>query len=288
MYVHRGASRVTFRAVDLVERTEAVAADLPVVGRPVRLRRHGPVAVADLPQQVDALVVGKQLQIRGRLVECEPLQRAAVGRLDRPPFGQRAARGPQRPQKGHQRAHVRVRDREAGHARGGQPVAHQRRQRLVVAREEARHDAGPVLAAVAVSAVAARAEKLVLAAAGIRGLREGRAGGKQSAEHSGGDLHGRGTYHGGRQTLSKILSSNGAGLWRGRCGTPSNRPSLGGLEFLVSGLPENESVLPGEVLEGHQLLFGEMTVVVVDLQERRLARAAGGLHGGDELPRLPG
>ena len=61
-----------------------------------------------------------------------------------------------------------VGDREAGHAGGGQPVAHERGQRVVVARGQARHDAGPVLAAVAVSAVAARAGALELAAAGIR------------------------------------------------------------------------------------------------------------------------
>src|SRR5207248_656988 len=61
-----------------------------------------------------------------------------------------------------------------------------------------------------------------------------------------------------------------------------------GLEILVASLPEEEGELAGEVIEGDGFFFGEVAVVVIDLEEDWVARGGGILEGGDEFAGLPG
>src|SRR5215472_6858651 len=75
---------------------------------------------------------------------------------------------------------------------------------------------------------------------------------------------------------SYIISAN----WCGRIALTSKsseltRDAIGcltrRLKVLVAGLPEQECELPREVLERHDLLFREVAVIVVDLQQHRLS-----------------
>ena len=77
---------------------------------------------------------------------------------------------------------VRLGDVERGHAGRGQPAEDERRQRVIVARAYTRDDGGALLAAVAVSAVAARAGVLEPAASGAGRLRTGLAGEEDADE----------------------------------------------------------------------------------------------------------
>ena len=43
------------------------------------------------------------------------------------------------------------------------------------------------------------------------------------------------------------------------------------LEVFVTRLPEQKRELPGEILERHDLFFGEVPIIVVDLQQKRFA-----------------
>ena len=185
------------RPVDLVEGAVAVAVEPAVVGRPVRLRRHRPVPLTLLPQQVDAPVVieREELEVERGTVEWNSGQRAPVGGLDRDRSRRPSLLGAQGAQEGDQLAHLAIRDREAGHARGGQPLAEERCQLVVAAQGQPRHDRRPALATVAVSAVAGGAGGLELAAAGLGGLGEGGRRPGQRDENRRGWTHGRGRYH---------------------------------------------------------------------------------------------
>jgi hypothetical protein len=151
--------------VDLVERAPPVAAELTVVGRPVRLRRHLPVPFARLSQQMNArlvAVVAQELQVPRRLVQRQPAQGRAVGHLDGDAPGGRPPGEPERAEEGHQLAHLVVLEGEAGHAGCRQALPDERLQLWVLACEQAPHDPRPELASVAIAAVAAGAEPVVL------------------------------------------------------------------------------------------------------------------------------
>ena len=112
--------------------------------------------VAGSPQQVDALVVGAQLQIVEALVQHDAVERAAVGGLDGGPRQRRLAAldGPQVPD---QRGAVGHRHRLRRHGLGRTPVTQQRDQIGVLEQRQAVDDRRPGVAAVAVSAMTHRA-----------------------------------------------------------------------------------------------------------------------------------
>ena len=130
------------------------------------------MALTSAAQQVDARLgivgtVGEQLQVRGAVIEPAPAQRAPIGRLDRDAGPRRPTPRPQRSHEGHECAQLSVRHGHPRHAGAGQAVTNERRKLRVGSQHEPLHHRGPELAALAVGAVAARAEALVVSSAGV-------------------------------------------------------------------------------------------------------------------------
>ena len=126
--IHFGPRRGHVGLGDLGQRGVAVAAGVAVVARPIGARRDLAKFVARAPQQVDAVVVGAQLQVVEALVQHFSVQGLPVGGHDflthhRPP---KIARLHSAQEPG-ERFHLGIADLARGHSLPRQSVANQSR-----------------------------------------------------------------------------------------------------------------------------------------------------------------
>ena len=178
------------RLGDLGQRGVAVAARVAVVAGPIGARGDFAKLVARAAQQVDALVVGPQLQIVEALVEHLALQGLAVGGLDflAHRFAAEIARL-QGAQEARERLHFGIGDLDRRHARPAVPVRISVANCSLLSAGRRRRIAGPMFAAIAVRAVASRAAAFKYDAPGVGVLRRQGRRQKQCGEEKGGDAH---------------------------------------------------------------------------------------------------
>ena len=154
--------------VDLGQRRVAIAAGLPVVGRPPRLGRDDAESIARAPQQVHALVVGPQLEVVEAFADYLSFERASVRRLNLQPHDGGGIGAPlNRAQEPHEHGHLGVVDDAGRHALGGNTVADCLGELLVVERRDAHGDRRTHLATVTIGTVAPGAPALERRPSGI-------------------------------------------------------------------------------------------------------------------------
>ena len=171
--------------VDLVERAVAVAAELAVVGGPVRLRRHRTVALAARRKRWTRWSSVRSCRSREVWLRTSPCRErpSVVSTATR--AGPEPCRGRSVRRKATSGPHLAVGDRRSRACRRrADPSRTSAANCVVVARGEPGRDARSELAAVAVGAVASGADRLVLAPPRIRDLREDGAGPQEGAEHN--------------------------------------------------------------------------------------------------------
>ncbi len=155
--------------VDLRQRGVSIATRIAVVGWPAGFLRHLPEPFAGATQEVDALVIGAQLQVVEAFTQHLPVERRAVRGLHRHPHD-RIRFAFDGAQELDQIGELGVVHRLRGHALRRDAVVHQLRQLTIVEGRQSQRDRRPHVAAVAIRAVTGGATAFERLLAGKRVL----------------------------------------------------------------------------------------------------------------------
>ena len=178
----RRRQRRHVRPVDLIECAVSIAAELPVIRRPVDVRGHLAQTPASRSQQSNAPVIRQYLQIVVAAIQRDALECRSLRCLESDARAIGALLGLQLPDELDERAGRSRRERHPRHAGGRQAIANQGGKVLVVAECQPVDDVGSALAAASVRAVALRAELLEKPLTSLDGC----GGGRLSSNREGG------------------------------------------------------------------------------------------------------